>query len=102
MEKTQCLQQYCTFKKEKVLFQWQNHIFSFFINDWWNIFYSVIFLNFQAKPKSSRGGLGLERWSDNRLHSAPVDQILLGVTIPAMSMFYVYMVHTATDTDKYK
>ena len=47
--------------------------------------------------KSSSGGLGVERWSDNRLHSAPVDRIPLGETIPAMSMFYVYMVPTLTD-----
>ena len=37
---------------------------------------------------SSRGGLGVEQWPDNRLHSAPVDQIPLGETIPAMTMFY--------------
>ena len=34
--------------------------------------------------------MGVKRWSDNRLHSAPVDRIPLGETIPAMSMFYVY------------
>ena len=27
---------------------------------------------------SSRGGSGVERWSDNRLHSAPMDQIPIG------------------------
>ena len=47
--------------------------------------------------RSSRGGLGVERWSDNRLHSVPVDRIPLGETIPAISMFYVYMVPTPTD-----
>ena len=46
---------------------------------------------------SSRGDLGVERWSDNGLHSARVDQIPLGETIPAISMFYVYMVPTPTD-----
>ena len=46
---------------------------------------------------SSRGGLGVERWSDNLLHSAPLDQSPLGETIPAMSMFYVYMIPTPTD-----
>ena len=47
--------------------------------------------------KFSHDGLGVERWSDNRLHSAPVDRISLGETIPAMSMFHVYMVPTPTD-----
>ena len=45
----------------------------------------------------SRGGLGVDRWSDNRLHSASVDQIPLWKTIPTMSMFYVYVVPTPTD-----
>ena len=31
----------------------------------------------------------VEQWSDNRLHSAPMDRI--GETIPAMSMFYIYI-----------
>ena len=35
--------------------------------------------------QSSCGGLGVERWS------ALVDQIQLGETIPAMSMFYVHL-----------
>ena len=41
--------------------------------------------------ESSHGGLGVERWSENRLHSAPVDQIPLGETIPTISIFYVYI-----------
>ena len=40
--------------------------------------------------------LGGRRWSDNRLHSALVDRILLGENITDMSMFYVYMVPTPT------
>ena len=47
--------------------------------------------------ESSGGGLGVERWCDNRLHSALVDQIPLGETMPAISMFYVYMVPTPTN-----
>ena len=49
------------------------------------------------KQKSSRGGLGVERWSNNRLHSALVDRIPLGETIPAITMFYVDMVPTPTN-----
>ena len=51
----------------------------------------------------SRSGLGAVRWSENRLHSALVNLILLGETIPAISMFYVYMVPILTDVCyKYK
>ena len=60
-------------------------------------------LNYESL--SSRSGLGVEQWSDNRLHSASarVDQSPLGETIPAMSMFFVYMVPTPTDVCyKYK
>ena len=58
------------------------------------LYYSipVLILN-----KSSRGGLGVERWSDNRLDSAMVDRIVLGETLPAMNIFYVYMDPTPTD-----
>ena len=58
---------------------------------------------YNKEAKSSRGGLVVEQWCDNRLHSAPVDWILLGETIPDMSMFYVYIVPTPTDVCfKYK
>ena len=55
-----------------------------------NVVYKVIWL-------SSRGGLGVERRSDNRLYSAPVDKIQLEEIIPAIDMFYIYMVPTPTD-----
>ena len=38
--------------------------------------------------KSSRGGLGLEQWSDNRLHSPPVDRIPLGTVVYLCILFY--------------
>ena len=39
---------------------------------------------------SSHGGLGVERLLHKKCHSAAVDRIPLGETIPAMCMFYVY------------
>ena len=35
--------------------------------------------------------MGVEWWSDNILHSAPVDRIPLEETIPAIDEFYVYI-----------
>ena len=58
---------------------------------------SFIFEDELFRDESSRGGLREEGWSVNRLHSAQVDRIPLGETIPAMYMFYVYMVPTLTD-----
>ena len=47
----------------------------------------------QLDIKSTRGGLGVEQWSANRLHSAPVDRIPLGETITAMSILTKLLNH---------
>ena len=38
----------------------------------------------------SPGGLGVEQLLHKKCHSVQVDRILLGETIPAINMFYVY------------
>ena len=53
---------------------------------------SKIWLVIKRYFLASHGGLGAERWSDN--HSVPVDRIILGDTIPAMSKFSGYMAPT--------
>ena len=45
---------------------------------------------YSKRSKFQPWWLGVEQ-SDNRLLSGPVDRILLEETIPAMSMFYVYI-----------
>ena len=52
---------------------------------------------------SSRGGLGGTMYKHSCHFLLPEDQIPLGETIPAISIFYVYMIPTSTDVYyKYK
>ena len=84
-------------------FQKVTHTVTILIPDSWLVWGSEIrtSLDFEWSKRgweSSRGGLGVEWWSDNRIHSAPVDLILLGETLPAMSMFYVWDLKSRSPT----
>ena len=56
-------------------------------------FFTIIIVKRNTSVKranhSSRGGFGVERLLFKKCHSALLDHIPIGETIPAVSMFYV-------------